>query len=91
MTSSPNMPMPTTPPGTVDVEDETPTPVPPPQGYGVTGILRRWKHEDMLKRGSLGLRAFGFLFSSLAFVIMVSNKHGPGRNFDEYEEYRYHL
>ncbi|GKC68182.1 CASP-like protein 4B1 [Tanacetum coccineum] len=60
-------------------------------GYGVTGILRRWRHEDMLKRGSLGLRALGFMLSVLAFIIMASNQHGRGRNFQEYEEYRYAL
>ncbi|KAI3514858.1 hypothetical protein L1887_13605 [Cichorium endivia] len=85
----------TAPPGTADVEtenaDRTQTPLPPPPGYGVTGILRRWRHEDMLKRVSLGLRVLGFVFSLLAFIIMASNKHGRGRNFDEYEEYRYAL
>ncbi|KAI3771082.1 hypothetical protein L6452_02235 [Arctium lappa] len=90
------MPTPTAPPTSVDAEnqnvvDQTQTPLPPPPGYGVTGILRRWRHEDMLKRGSLGFRALGFLFSLLAFIIMASNKHGRGRNFDEYEEYRYAL
>ncbi|KVI11204.1 Uncharacterized protein family UPF0497, trans-membrane plant [Cynara cardunculus var. scolymus] len=91
------MPTPTAPPKSVEVEvenqnvDQTQTPLPPPPGYGVTGILRRWRHEDMLKRGSLGLRVLGFLFSLLAFIIMASNKHGRGRNFDEYEEYRYAL
>ncbi|GJT43399.1 CASP-like protein 4B1 [Tanacetum coccineum] len=65
--------------------------LPPPPGYGVTGILRRWRHEDMLKRGSLGLRALGFMLSVLAFIIMASNHHGRGRNFQEYEEYRYAL
>ncbi|KAJ0628822.1 hypothetical protein HanHA300_Chr00c0704g0805381 [Helianthus annuus] len=45
----------------------------------------------MLKRVSLGLITLGFLFSLLAFIIMASNKHDLGRNFDEYEEYRYAL
>ncbi|KAL8237272.1 hypothetical protein R6Q59_018353 [Mikania micrantha] len=90
------MPSPTAPPGSMEVNNngdhsETQTPLPPPPGFGVTGVLRRWRHEDMLKRGSLGLRALGFLFSLLAFIIMASNKHGRGRNFDEYEEYRYAL
>ncbi|MFS7997294.1 putative casparian strip membrane protein [Helianthus anomalus] len=93
MSSSPppeKMPQPT--PPLVDSDhSQTQTPLPPPPGYGVTGVLRRWRHEDMLKRVSLGLRALGFLFSLLAFIIMASNKHGPGRNFDEYEEYRYAL
>ncbi|KAI3676218.1 hypothetical protein L1987_85819 [Smallanthus sonchifolius] len=89
---SEKMPKTTAPPGSVeDDQSQTQTPLPPPPGYGVTGVLRRWRHEDMLKRGSLGLRALGFLFSLLAFIIMASNKHGRGRNFDEYEEYRYAL
>ncbi|XP_071722335.1 CASP-like protein 4B1 [Rutidosis leptorrhynchoides] len=81
-------PPPTAPPEHVD---QSQSPLPPPPGYGVTGILRRWRHEDSFKRISLALRAFGFLFSVLAFIIMASNKHGRGRNFDEYEEYRYAL
>ncbi|KAL4564087.1 hypothetical protein LXL04_028139 [Taraxacum kok-saghyz] len=80
-------PAPTAPPET-DNPHQTQTPLPPPPGYGVTGILRRWRHEDTLKRVSLGLRVLGFVFSMLAFIIMASNKHGRGRNFDEYEEYR---
>ncbi|KAL4572432.1 hypothetical protein LXL04_019209 [Taraxacum kok-saghyz] len=83
-------PAPTAPPET-DNPDQTQTPLPPPPGYGVTGILTRWRHEDTLKRVSLGLRILGFVFSMLAFIIMASNKHGRGRNFDEYEEYRYAL
>ncbi|KAK9054902.1 hypothetical protein SSX86_025981 [Deinandra increscens subsp. villosa] len=87
------MQTPSAPPVPADNDDhsQTQTPLPPPPGYGVTGVLRRWRHEDVLKRGSLGLRALGFLFSLLAFIIMASNKHGSGRNFDEYEEYRYAL
>ncbi|CAI9298749.1 unnamed protein product [Lactuca saligna] len=85
-------PTPTAPPHVENENtDPTQTPLPPPPGYGVTGILRRWRHEDTLKRVSLGLRVLGFVFSVLAFIIMASNKHGRGRNFDEYEEYRYAL
>ncbi|KAL2557848.1 CASP-like protein 4B1 [Forsythia ovata] len=60
-------------------------------GAGVSNIVRRWKREDFLKKGSLGLRGFGLLFSLLAFIIMASNKHGDWREFDKYEEYRYVL
>lgn len=81
-------------------ENVTPSPPPPPAagdlenqrgaagGGGVSNILRRWKREDLLKRGSLAFRSFGFLFSLLAFIIMASNKHGDGKDFDDYEEYR---
>ncbi|CAI9768405.1 unnamed protein product [Fraxinus pennsylvanica] len=61
------------------------------RGTGVSNIVRRWKREDLLKRGSLGLRGFGLLFSLLAFIIMASNKHGDWKEFDKYEEYRYVL
>ncbi|XP_041028101.1 CASP-like protein 4B1 [Juglans microcarpa x Juglans regia] len=60
-------------------------------GFGVPEILRRWKREDFVKRGSLGLRALALLFSLLAFIIMASNKHGDWEQFDKYEEYRYVL
>ncbi|XP_057499389.1 CASP-like protein 4B1 [Actinidia eriantha] len=78
-------PAPTAPPAS-DVENQAPEP-----GYGVPGILVRGRREDLLKRGSLALRGLGLLFSLLAFIIMASNKHGDGRNFDKYEEYRYVL
>ncbi|WZY82001.1 hypothetical protein YC2023_028385 [Brassica napus] len=54
-----------------------------------SAITQRWKREDSIKKASPITRGLALLFSILAFVIMVSNKHGPGRNFDEYEEYRY--
>uniref|UniRef100_A0A6M2EB58 CASP-like protein n=1 Tax=Populus davidiana TaxID=266767 RepID=A0A6M2EB58_9ROSI len=60
-------------------------------GLGVAPITRRWRREDMLKRGSLALRGLAFLFSLLAFIIMASNKHGDWKDFDKYEEYRYLL
>lgn len=58
-------------------------------GGGVSSILRRWNREDLVKKASLGLRGLGFVFSLLAFIVMVSNKHGDWKNFDRYEEYRY--
>lgn len=71
---------------------QTPPTAPPVQGGdhtgGITGILRRWKREDMIKRGSLGLRAIALLFSLISFIAMASNKHGDWREFDKYEEYR---
>ncbi|KAK9290922.1 hypothetical protein L1049_009101 [Liquidambar formosana] len=76
----PITPMPTAPPAS-DMENQS----------GASGILRRWKREDLLKRGSLALRGLALLFSLLSFIIMASNKHGDGRNFDQYEEYRYVL
>lgn len=85
MESSPaKSPPPTAPPATADVEN----PKPAGTSYGVSGILSRWRREDWLKRGSLASRGLGFLFSLLAFIIMASNSHGNGKNFDEYEEYR---
>ncbi|KAG5092399.1 hypothetical protein JHK82_051177 [Glycine max] len=58
---------------------------------GIGGILRRWKREDLIKRGSLGLRGIALLFCLISFIIMASNKHGDWREFDKYEEYRYLL
>ncbi|CAI9097211.1 OLC1v1033584C2 [Oldenlandia corymbosa var. corymbosa] len=60
-------------------------------GAGISNILRRWKREDLLKKGSLALRGIALVCSLLAFIIMASNKHGDGRNFDDYEPYRYVL
>ncbi|KAL2541428.1 CASP-like protein 4B1 [Abeliophyllum distichum] len=73
-------------PATGDVENQSLG-----TGAGVSNIVRRWKREDFLKKGSLGLRGFGLLFSLLAFIIMASNKHGDWKEFDKYEEYRYVL
>lgn len=70
-----------TPPGEADVENQT-------QVSGVGGILRRWRREDLMKKGSLALRGLGLLFSLFAFIIMASNKHGDWKDFDKYEEYR---
>ncbi|OIT01282.1 PREDICTED: CASP-like protein 4B1 [Nicotiana attenuata] len=79
-------PIPTAPPAAGDTESQTPA-----AGTGVGHIIRKWKREDLLKRGSLGLRCIALLFSLLAFIIMASNKHGDWKDFDRYEEYRYVL
>ncbi|CAL1378604.1 unnamed protein product [Linum trigynum] len=72
--------------------------VPPPMGpaagdmesgFGVRGILRRWRREDRLNKASVICRGLGFVFSLLAFIIMASNNHGDWMSFDKYEEYRY--
>ncbi|XP_059305303.1 CASP-like protein 4B1 [Lycium ferocissimum] len=91
------LPTPTAPPGTGDTESQTPVPgntgseTPVPGGTGVGPIVERWKREDLLKKGCMGLRCIGLVFSLLAFIIMASNKHGDWRDFDKYEEYRYVL
>ncbi|XVF08352.1 hypothetical protein REPUB_Repub06bG0219300 [Reevesia pubescens] len=77
---------PTTDTPTTDVENPTPG-----VGFGVSAITRRWKREDLLKRGSLIARGLALLFSLLSFIIIASNKHGDWKNFDRYEEYRYLL
>ncbi|CAK8542041.1 unnamed protein product [Lathyrus sativus] len=64
---------------------------PRPSTGGIAGILKRWKREDLIKRGSLGLRGIALLFSLICFIVMASNKHGDWRDFDKYEEYRYVL
>ncbi|XP_062094939.1 CASP-like protein 4B1 [Humulus lupulus] len=78
---------PSAPPASADVEN----PRAAEEGVGVSGVLRRWKREDLLRRGSLALRGLAFLFSLLSFIIMATNKHGDWKNFDRYEEYRYVL
>ncbi|KAG8374462.1 hypothetical protein BUALT_Bualt11G0134700 [Buddleja alternifolia] len=74
-----------------DLENQTPAAGGGGGGGGISNILRRWKREDLIKRGSLVCRGLGLVFSLLAFIIMASNKHGDWRNFDRYEEYRYVL
>ncbi|KAI3677691.1 hypothetical protein L6452_36957 [Arctium lappa] len=86
--TSPEKPHPTPPPNAKDVESQNQT---PPPAYSVVGIFRRWRHEDISKKGSFGLRSSALLFSLLAFIIMASNKHGDWRNYDKYEEFRYEL
>lgn len=82
------MPTPTQPSGAGgDVENQTT----PAGGAGVSNIMRRWRREDLRKKGSLALRGAGLILSLLAFIITATNKHGDGRNFDQYEEYRYML
>lgn len=70
-----------------DVENQTGTTA--GTGFGIAGILRRWKREDLLKRGYLALRVLAFLFSLLAFIIMASNKHADWKKFNRFEEYRF--
>ncbi|KAL6337518.1 hypothetical protein AAG906_037111 [Vitis piasezkii] len=84
--SSPATPPPTAPP-VPDVENQTAAST----RFGAPAILRRWKREDFLKRGSIGLRGLALVCSLLSFVIMASNKHGDWKNFDKYEEFRYTL
>ncbi|KAK8613251.1 hypothetical protein V6N13_101018 [Hibiscus sabdariffa] len=67
---------------------ETPT---PGLELGVSAITRRWKRDDLLKKGSLFARGFAFFLSLLSFIITACNKHGDWKNFDNYEEYRYLL
>ncbi|XP_041027088.1 CASP-like protein 4B1 [Juglans microcarpa x Juglans regia] len=54
-------------------------------------IVRRWKREDLIKKGSLATSVMAFLFSLLAFIIMASDKHGDWKQFDKWAEYRYVL
>lgn len=78
----------------IHVETPPVAPSAPSEGHhaaasgGIGGILRRWKREDLIKRGSLGLRGIALLFCLISFIIMASNKHGDWREFDKYEEYR---
>lgn len=89
---SPPPPVVPTAPPAADVENQTPGHAQTTgTGFGVAGILRRWKREDLVRRGSLALRGLSLVFSLLAFIIMASNKHGDWKDFDKYEEYRYVL
>lgn len=58
---------------------------------GVAAIVRRWRRDDLIKKGSLILRGLALVFSLLSFIIMACNQHGDWRDFDKYEEYRYLL
>ncbi|OIW07423.1 hypothetical protein TanjilG_19264 [Lupinus angustifolius] len=60
-------------------------------GGGVTGIMRRWKRDDMLKKVTLALRGAAMVFSLISFIAMTSNKYGDSKEFDRYEEYRYKI
>ncbi|XP_078172054.1 CASP-like protein 4B3 [Carex rostrata] len=50
-----------------------------------------YRDDALLGKGIVVLRLLGWLFSLLSLIIMASNKHGDGKNFDQYEEYRYCL
>ncbi|KAK4801063.1 hypothetical protein SAY86_021550 [Trapa natans] len=70
------------------------TEVPPTDGaagLGVSGIVRRWRRDDLVRRGSLALRGLALIFCLLSFLIMATNRHGGWENFDKYEEFRYLL
>lgn len=77
-------------------QNATQQPVPPPPaavaptggGGGIGNMVRRWKNEDLLKRGSLATRGVGFVSSLLTFLIMACNKHGDWKDFDKYGEYQ---
>ncbi|KAJ1419274.1 Casparian strip membrane protein domain [Sesbania bispinosa] len=69
----------------IDVQQE------PATGGGGGGILQRWKREDLVKRGSLGLRGLALFFSLISFILVASNKHSGWEEFDKYQEYRYLL
>ncbi|CAL0306263.1 unnamed protein product [Lupinus luteus] len=76
----------------VDVQSLPETSAPPPvAGGSAAGILRRLNREDLVKRGSLGLRGIALVFSLISFILVASNKHGDWKEFDKYEEYRYLL
>ncbi|KAE9603151.1 hypothetical protein Lal_00018718 [Lupinus albus] len=76
----------------LDVQSQPETSAPPPgTGGSAAGIFRRLKREDLMKRGSLGLRGIALVFSLISFILVASNKHGDWKEFDKYEEYRYLL
>ncbi|KMT06635.1 hypothetical protein BVRB_7g158020 [Beta vulgaris subsp. vulgaris] len=75
-------------------ERETPAPeltAAEAEVVGIGSVLRRSRRESFVRKVSVGLRALGFVFSVLSFIIMLSNNHGNGRKYGEYEEYRYLL
>ncbi|XP_057426579.1 CASP-like protein 4B1 [Lotus japonicus] len=77
-------------------EEENSTPkihvqTPPMAPAGDCHRRSGWRREDLVKRGSLGLRGIALLFSLISFIAMASNQHGDWREFDKYEEYRYLL
>lgn len=72
-------------PPVVDVENQSTREA----GSEVLEIVRRWKMENSIKIGSLVLRGLALVFSFLAFVIMASDKHGDGIEYDILEEYRW--
>jgi len=90
-------------PSGLEYEKQPPSPVPQPEadveggqtagvgssGFGIGSVLRRWRREDFMRKGSVVLRAMGLVFSLLSFIIMASNNHGDWKEFGKYEEYRY--
>ncbi|XP_057457340.1 CASP-like protein 4B1 [Lotus japonicus] len=60
-------------------------------GGGGGGILQQWSREDLIKRGSLGLRGLALFFSLISLILVASNKHGGWADFDKYPQYRYLL
>ncbi|XBH73929.1 CASP-like protein 4B3 [Aegilops tauschii subsp. strangulata] len=56
-------------------------------------IAERWKMEAAPVRARLLLRAFAWLFSLLALVVMATDVHGRGgaQDFSTYPEYNYCL
>ena len=72
----------------VPAEPSAPPSVEPGSGGGATRILSQWRREDLVKRGSLGLRGIAFLFSLISFLLVASNSHGDWKDFDKYQEYR---
>lgn len=58
-------------------------------GGGGGGILQQWSREDLIKRGSLGLRGLALFFSLISLILVASNKHGGLADFDKYPQYRY--
>ncbi|QHN87378.1 CASP-like protein [Arachis hypogaea] len=70
---------------------QTPPPAASSNDGVVAGILRRWKREELVKKGALPLRVAALIFSLISFLVMAFNKHGDWRDFDKYDEYRYLL
>ncbi|KAF3334650.1 CASP-like protein 4B4 [Carex littledalei] len=61
-------------------------------GNAIKSTMEKFYRDDtLLGKGIVVLRLLGWLFSLLSLIIMASNKHGDGKNFDQYEEYRYCL
>ncbi|OIW01360.1 hypothetical protein TanjilG_12900 [Lupinus angustifolius] len=89
--TSPKIHVETPPTASVPPSGDHQTPATGGTGGRVTGILRRWQRDDLLKKGSLALRGAALIFSLISFIVMASNKHGDWREFDHYEEYRYLL
>lgn len=72
-----------TPVGAAAGEDITPA-----AAAAAPPAVQRWRKDGLLEKGTAVLRAVGCLFSALAFLVMVTNKHGDWKDFEKYEEYR---